>query len=605
MFYRRLPPFLPLFLFLIGCFSYSNRGIQEGQTLPPSLPQVKSGEDEFAQQELQRARRSYALGVRAIGKEEWTKAQKHFEKAIEILADLDLDEDYPQLTQRFDLLLNQISSDYRRALASIGALPQGSSVSAVMERLQGMKISHREIESLYFPVFDPSRYDFPICWNEEVKRCIHFYQTTGRRPFVSWLKRSGRYVPKMRKLLKEAGLPQDLVYLALIESGFNPNAYSWARAVGPWQFIYSTGKLFDLRRNWWIDERKDPEKSTKAAARFLSRLYEDFQSWPLAIAAYNCGKGKVLRAIRRVGTDDFWALPLPRQTKNYVPSYMAATIIAKDPAKYGFDEEVDDPLAWDVVYVDGSTDLRVAAKCAGTTYKKIKELNPELLRWCTPPQVKRYGLKVPSGKGEVFYTKYSHIPVDKKVSWNRHKVRRGETLSQIAEMYHTSVWAIVDANSLKSRHRIIAGDYLLIPVPPSQASKPTLPKERRATRGTKIVYRIKKGDTLSQIAQGFGVESGDLRRWNGLPKGKHIYPGQELDVWIKPGFHKLSSGSGGVEKGKEKVIYVVRYGDTLWDIARGFGVEVRDICRWNGLHPRQTIYPGEKLQIYMQMDKTL
>lgn len=608
MSFKKLSPFLPLFFLLIGCFSLSNkRSIKEEKLPLPPLPQVKLGEDEFAQGELQRARRLYASGVRAIGEQKWSKAQKHFEKAIEILADLDLDEDHPQLVHQFDLLLNQISSDYRRALASIGELPQGVSVSAVMEGLQEMKISHKEIESLYFPLFDPSRYDFPICWNEGVKRCIHFYQTTGRRPFEIWLKRSGRYISMMRKILKEAGLPQDLVYLALIESGFNPRAYSWARAVGPWQFIYSTGRLFDLQRNWWMDERRDPEKSTIAAAAYLSQLYEEFKSWPLAIAAYNCGKGKIRRAIRKFGTEDFWSLPLPRETRNYVPSYMAATIIAKDSPRYGFDLKLDEPLSWDLVWVDRSTDLRVAAKCAETTYKKIKELNPELSRWCTPPQIKRYGLRVPAGKGDTFDANYSRIPAKKKVVWERHRVRRGETLSQIAEKYHTSVWAIVDANSLKNRHRIIAGDHLLIPAPPSGTSvvTPTKKSPPTPTQGKKIVYRVKKGDTLSQIAEEFGVKSWDLRKWNGLKEGRFIHPNQELNVWIEPGFHSLSSGSGDGEKGKKKLIYVVRSGDTLWDIARGFGVEVKDLCRWNDLHPRQRIYPGERLHIYVQIDKNL
>jgi len=606
---KKLPPLLPLFFLFIGCFSLPQRSIKEEKLPPPPLPQVKLGEDEFAQGELQRARGLYALGVRAIGERKWDKAQEHFEKAIEILVDLDLDEEHPQLVGQFDLLLNQISSDYRRALASIEELPPGISVSAVMERLQEMKISHKEIESLYFPLFDPTRYDFPVCWNEEVKRCIHFYQTTGRKPFVAWLKRSGKYVSMMREILKEAGLPQDLVYLALIESGFNPYAYSWARAVGPWQFIYSTGRLFGLQRNWWMDERRDPEKSTRAAAAYLSELYQEFKSWPLAIAAYNCGKGRVHRAIRKFKTRDFWSLPLPRQTRNYAPSYMAATIIAKDPEIYGFNIKVDKPLSWDLVWVDGSTDLRVAAKCAGTTYKRIKELNPELSRWCTPPRIKRYALRIPAGRKGMFEANYSRLPAKKKVVWDRHRVKRGETLSQIAEEYHTSVWAIVDANSLKNRHRIIAGDYLLIPVPPSRSSRVTHTKKGVPTpsqQGKKIVYKVKKGNTLSQIAAEFGVKSGDLRKWNGLQKGRFIYPGQELGIWVEPGFRRLSSNleeSDG--KGKEKLIYVVRTGDTLWDIARGFGVEVKDLCRWNDLHPRQRIYPGEKLQIFVQMDKTL
>ena len=241
---------------------------------------------------------------------------------------------------------------------------------------------------------DPDKvtYDIPIVINAAVEQHMKYFQKTIPKRFKMWLERSGRFTPMMRAILKEHDMPEDLVYLALIESGFNCSAYSRAAAVGPWQFIRGTGRRYGLRIDYWVDERRDPVKSTHAAAKYLGDLYAEFGSWYLAAAGYNAGEGKVRRALKRYNADDFWSISqgrryyLKRETRQYVPKMIAAAIIAKNPEKYGFKEiRYWEPLAYDTVKVHSGTSLGVAAKLAGIQTKELVQLNPELRRWCTPP----------------------------------------------------------------------------------------------------------------------------------------------------------------------------------------------------------------------------
>ena len=250
-------------------------------------------------------------------------------------------------------------------------------------------------------------FDIPIVINERVEHFVQYFQTTAKKIFVNWLARSERYIPFMRNLLKESGLPEDLVYMALIESGFNPYAYSRRKASGPWQFIYFTGKRYGLKVNWWVDERRDPEKSTIAAAKYLKDLYDLFECWYLAAAGYNAGEGKIINAMKRYRTEDFWELTkyryLKRETKDYVPQMIAAALIAKDPERYGFvGIEYQEPLRYEKVNVPAVTDLRLIAKACEAPVEELKDLNPELLRWCTPPDSQKYEIRVPFGKKDLF-----------------------------------------------------------------------------------------------------------------------------------------------------------------------------------------------------------
>lgn len=319
-------------------------------------------------------------------------------------------------------------------------------------------------------------YDLPIVMNESVEGYIEYFNTVIRDRFKLWLERSGRYIPVMREIFKKHGLPEDLVFVALIESGFNPYAYSRARAVGPWQFIRGTGKLYGLRIDTWVDERRDPIKSTDAAARYLKDLHEQFGSWPLAMAAYNAGENKIVRALAKAKTADFWDLQLTwyirRETKGYVPKFMAATIIAKNPERYGFTLDYHEPLQYDMVSVPGSANLRVIAQAAGTTYDDLKALNPELRTELTPPYSRRYSLRLPSGTKQTFLEAYAQILKERKVIRTHYTVRRNDTLSGIAKRFGTSVSTLREVNQLPKNHLLLAGETLLIPQLKNQPQKP-------------------------------------------------------------------------------------------------------------------------------------
>ncbi|MFQ5933897.1 MAG: transglycosylase SLT domain-containing protein, partial [Dehalococcoidia bacterium] len=314
------------------------------------------------------------------------------------------------------------------------------------------------------PVKPEISYDVPIELNRRVERFVDLFSTKKRDEIAKALERSGRYLPLMREIFAEKGLPLDLVNLAYIESSFKLYAYSRARAVGLWQFIRGTGRKYGLTTNWWVDERRDPVKASAAAADYLSDLYAMFQSWPLAIAAYNSGEGKVKRAIRRQRTTNFWKLKLPRETRYFVPAFMAMTIISKDPEEYGFEPPVEQPWQVDQVALPQPTDLRLLAKAAGVSTKELKELNPELRRLVTPPQ-EGYLLNLPPGSKATFLEALEQLPQVRRVVWRQHRIRRGEALSTIARRYRTTITVLMEMNHLKNPHRIRAGIRITVPVP--------------------------------------------------------------------------------------------------------------------------------------------
>ncbi|HYA88654.1 MAG TPA: LysM peptidoglycan-binding domain-containing protein [Nitrospirota bacterium] len=379
-------------------------------------------------------------------------------------------------------------------------------------------------------------FSIPMILNDSVENHLEYFKTRGREVFQRWLDRSARYIPVMKDIFREKNLPEDLVYVAMIESGFNPYAVSWAKAVGPWQFMPATGKLYGLKIDWWIDERKDPVKSTYAAAEHLKDLHNLFGSWPLALASYNAGAGKVQRAVLRTRSDDFWDLKASRyirkETKNYVPKFMAATMIAKNPESYGFSVADYAPFKYDEVVIEESTDLRLLARCAGSTYEEIKELNPELRRWVTPPDYDKYVLRIPAGKKEIFLANFATIPPEQKIKWERHEVRRGETLSSLAKQYNTSPDAIRDINGLK-KNRITPGKHLLIPIDTNAKAQDVsyLVPEQGGGKLQEILYRVRRGETLARIAKKHNVTVADIKEWNkGL--GASVRAGQKIKLVV-------------------------------------------------------------------------
>lgn len=309
--------------------------------------------------------------------------------------------------------------------------------------------------------------DVPIVINNAVEKSIKFFTYAIRDRFNLWLNRSERYLDLMREIIRDKEIPEDLVYLPLIESGFNPYAYSRAKASGPWQFIASTAKRYGLKINWWVDERRDPIKSTEAAALYLKDLYEMFGSWKLALAAYNAGERTVMKALTKTKADDFWKIRetryIKRETKEYVPRYIAATIIAKDPQSFGFEVEPHEPFLFDEVVINTPTDLKVIAKAAGVSVEEIRELNPELKRWCTPPNHPEYKIRLPFGTKEEFLTNIEQIPENERLSGDFYTVKSGDTIKRITKKFSVSYKTIIEANAFTAGHVLSAGDRIFIP----------------------------------------------------------------------------------------------------------------------------------------------
>jgi len=330
---------------------------------------------------------------------------------------------------------------------------------------------------------DPD-FDIPIVINDKVEQFIQFFQTTIRDKFITWLARSEKYIPFMKSVLKEYGLPEDLVYLSLIESGFDPYAYSRAKAVGLWQFISPTGKRYGLRVNWWVDERRDPEKSTIAAAKYLKDLYEMFACWYLAAAGYNAGEYKIINAIKRYRTDDFWKLTkhryLKRETKDYVPLMIAAALVAKDPEKYGFiDVEYQEPLRYEKVKVPELTDLSLIARACETSLEEIKDLNPELRRGVTPPNETEYEIKIPFGGKDLFLENFEALQPLKKFQFKTHLVKKGESLKGIVKHYRVDLEPLLEINHLDKTSWISKGETLLIPISKDEVMGPLVMAKKK------------------------------------------------------------------------------------------------------------------------------
>ena len=392
-----------------------------------------------------------------------------------------------------------------------------------------------EMGATKFTVVDDRDGHIPLVRNKKVDQVIKYFQTKGRRQFEIWLDRLDIYGPMINQIISECNLPPELVYLAMIESGLNPKAYSKAAANGMWQFIYSTGKLYGLERNWYIDERRDPEKATRAACAYLTDLYDEFDNWYLALSAYNAGEGRVRRATRIHQTSDFWQLhSLPRETRNYVPYFLAATIIAENREKYGFynKEKKNPSYDYDIVSIEKSADLTVLARSAETTYKNLRNLNSELRQSATP--TKGYALKIPKGKKDIFMANYNTLPENERFApqFVTHKVRNGESLWTIAKKYRISVHDLAAVNKVRNRSMIRIGQKLTIPIPGvNMASIPI----SKMPGFNKVTYKVRKGDTLGHIAEDYGTQASNIRKWNGIKYGQHIFPGQKLTLWIKQG----------------------------------------------------------------------
>jgi len=375
--------------------------------------------------------------------------------------------------------------------------------------------------------------------NAEVRRWISYFGEQGKTHFGRWLERKSEVDSLIYAELDAAGLPRELIYLSAIESGFNPRARSSAGAVGPWQFMPGTARHFKLRCDWWVDERQNFAMATRAATVYLSQLYHQFGDWALVLAAYNTGEGRVERAIRHAGHDNFWDLRLPAQTKNHIPKFIAAAMVGEHPERFGIQFQEQPDLAFDIVNVTDATDLALIAKCAGVAPEALHALNPGLIRRATPPGRGEYPVKVPAGTGSICFAELLKVPLDQRLTWRRHTVLRGETLGAIATQFGTSVRDIAKLNEIHDVAMIHPGDRLLIPMPAALAERAT---SRAAEKGyyvppggyERISYKVKSGDTLSGVARKLGVSLVHLRKVNNLHSTNLIKPGEKLYAYRAP-----------------------------------------------------------------------
>ena len=466
-------------------------------------------------------------------------------------------------------------------------------------------------------------FDIPIVFNDAVKYFIQYFTTEKRKTFGNWLKRSRYYIPIMKEILKEQGLPEDLVYMAMIESGFNPKAYSSAKASGPWQFIYETGGRYGLNVNYWIDERRDPEKSTVAATKYLTDLFNQFGCWYLAAAGYNSGEKRIERAMEKHNTNDFWEIvkynTLPRETREYIPRLIAAAIIAKDPEKFGFGSiSYDQPVRFATVKVPPGSTLTAIAKSAFLDISTLRSINPEILRGITPPDVNDYEVKLPLTVDRNEFNRNLEVALssDRKITgYSTYKVKKGDTLARILKKFKMSYEDIQLVNYTEGDMKIKPGMVVSIPMFNGQpvkeliaqkSERPSKQTEKQVTaqKHVKIATQtsiekpekqenfeaknyhvVKKGETLSSISTRYGVNISSLRASNKLKNDK-VYPDMKL---------KLVSYSHKKEKTSVK-IHVVKKGETLSSISTKYGIDISNLRATNNLK-NDKVYPRMKLNI--------
>ena len=504
---------------------------------------------------------SYDAGVDYFVQEKYDSAAFHLDRAVGLLSrNMDWSKDDRLLTER-RLLLYKCRYFLERIPGEVVRIPQ--------------PVEMEEVEPL-----GPVLPSIEMVRNSRVDRWIDYFTGDGRRDLVRWVGRSGKYRDAALRILQEEGLPPEILNLALIESGFNPKAHSRAHAVGMWQFIESTGRIYGLRTDWWLDERKDPDKSTRAAAHYLKDLHKALDSWPLALAAYNCGQGGVERAMRKSHSSDYWDLKLKRETANYVPKFMAACIIMNDPEKYDFDFTFDGPLQYDEINVEPKTRFSAIARSCGVPESVIEELNPHILQSCAPDGKSGYPVRIPGGKVEMCRAGLAAIPASERISdvteitIVKHKVRSGDTLSQIAEQYGSSMREVARANGISNYNRLRIGQVLSIPT--------------RGYRGypeNPGIHRVRKSETLSSIAAMYRVRVSDIVKWNNLRSQHLIYAGQNLMV------------SGDRVTDSETLVHRVQRGETLSSIARTYRKSLGEILTANNMGSADLIYPDQHIRI--------
>jgi len=521
---------------------------------------------------------------------------------------LDLESLYPKLLNQTQSQAFSLLNDYEKSIDDFEETPLDSAEKEILEN--------------FLDTTDLSKFSLPLTVNARVMQEIHFLTVNARTFTEGSLSRKTALDSMIYAKLKQRNMPEDLIYLAFIESGFKLHAYSRAKAAGVWQFIPGTGKRYGLPVDFWLDMRRNPEAATDAALSYLSDLYNEFGDWYLAMAAYNCGEGRIRRLVRDNTTDSskkvsYWDLKLPRETMLYVPRILAAAIIGHFPENYSFTVEKQSLVPFDTVTIKDCIPLDKAGAAVGASVNTMRELNPELTRWCTPPNLKTYTMKVPKGSRERFLAAYEKMDKTQLVRWQQYKVQRGDNLGQISRLFGLRVADIQAANNLRNT-RLSVGQVLIIPMPtganPPERQRQIEKQESAAALAKKQLfdapteksgglsirsYVVRRGDNLSSISRRFGISSQNLMAWNNLQTNKVII-GQR--IYLQDPSKQDSKKNEGlaitpiVPKEVRGTSYIIKQGDNLWEIARNNNVTVQQLLEWNpGLDKK--IYPGMKIKI--------
>ncbi|MGA8342242.1 MAG: LysM peptidoglycan-binding domain-containing protein [Candidatus Sulfotelmatobacter sp.] len=465
---------------------------------------------------ITRAEKEYQAGLANHQAGKTDEAKQNFDNALNALlsSNLDIRSD-DRLQEEFDRIVQGVNELYPGGTTADAEAQQKSEPAPIDETNGLTPAPDASVKAKAQAEIKNTRSDLPLMMTDQVAGYITYFSSRGRGTFERAFSRSGRYHDMIVATLKEEGVPQDLIYLAQAESGFHPHAVSRVGARGIWQFMASRARGYGLSHNMWVDDRQDPEKSTRAAARHLKDLYNQFGDWYLAMAAYNSGPGTVQAAVKRTGYADFWELyrrnVLPKETRNYVPIILAVTIMTKNPSQYGLDDVVmEHPTDYDTVTVNYPVDLRLVAECVSSSSAELQDLNPSLLR-LTTPRVGKFELHLPVGTKDEYETAIASIPSDMRLWWRYHTVHPGDTLASLARNYHTTVKSIAAANHLEDTE-LEADAKLVIPVAPGKhPMSDTATYARRITR-----YKVHSGDTVETVADNFGISPQMLRRWNGI-----------------------------------------------------------------------------------------